>query len=143
MIIECDMIYLNRDGEVWGVLFIGKIDMNIYRCVSENITEDDVIITEERISHIKERHPYDFEKYCDYLRKIVEEPDYIIQSNKSNTALIWKAFDEEDNSFKTILRLKTSSDDPKFKNSIITFMRINKKEWNRLLRNKPILYKKE
>lgn len=70
------------------MLFIGKIDMNIYRCVSENITEDDVIITEERISHIKERHPYDFEKYCDYLRKIVEEPDYIIQSNKSNTALI-------------------------------------------------------
>ena len=125
------------------MLFIGKIDMNIYRCVSENITEDDVIITEERISHIKERHPYDFEKYCDYLRKIVEEPDYIIQSNKSNTALILKAFDEEDNSFKTILRLKTSSDDPKFKNSIITFMRINKKEWNRLLRNKSILYKKE
>lgn len=125
------------------MLFIGKIDMNIYRCVSNNITEDDVIITEERISHIKERHPYDFEKYCDYLRKIVEEPDYIIQSNKSNTALILKAFDEEDNSFKTILRLKTSSDDPKFKNSIITFMRINKKEWNRLLRNKPILYKKE
>ena len=125
------------------MLFIGKIDMNIYRCVSENITEGDVIITEERISHIKERHPYDFEKYCDYLRKIVEEPDYIIQSNKSNTALILKAFDEEDNSFKTILRLKTSSDDPKFKNSIITFMRINKKEWNRLLRNKSILYKKE
>ena len=125
------------------MLFIGKIDMNIYRCVSENITEDDVIITEERISHIKERHPYDFEKYCDYLRKIVEEPDYIIQSNKSNTALILKAFDEEDNSFQTILRLKTSSDDPKFKNSIITFMRINKKEWNRLLRNKSILYKKE
>ena len=125
------------------MLFIGKIDMNIYRCVSEYFTEDDVIITEERISHIKERHPYDFEKYCDYLRKIVEEPDYIIQSNKSNTALILKAFDEEDNSFKTILRLKTSSDDPKFKNSIITFMRINKKEWNRLLRNKSILYKKE
>ena len=70
------------------MLFIGKIDMNIYRCVSDNITEDDVIITEERISHIKERHLYDFEKYCDYLRKIVEEPDYIIQSNKSNTALI-------------------------------------------------------
>ncbi len=29
--------------------------MNIYHCVSENITEDDVIITEERISHIKKR----------------------------------------------------------------------------------------
>ena len=119
------------------------MDIHKFTIKVKMIIKCDVIITEERISHIKERHPYDFEKYCDYLRKIVEEPDYIIQSNKSNTALILKAFDEEDNSFKTILRLKTSSDDPKFKNSIITFMRINKKEWNRLLRNKPIHYKKE
>ena len=123
--------------------FVGKIDVNIYRCVSANITENDVIITGERVAHIKERHPCDFEKYCDYLRQIVEEPDYIMQSNKPDTALILKAFEEEENPFKTILRLKTSTDDPKFNNSIITFMRINQKEWNRLLRNKPILYKRE
>jgi len=45
--------------------------------------------------------------------------------------------------FKTIVRLTTSADNPEFKNSIITFMKINDKEWNRLLRNKQILYKKE
>lgn len=45
--------------------------------------------------------------------------------------------------FKTVLRLVTSKDNPNYKNSIITFMKIDKKEWNRLLRNKTILYKKE
>lgn len=45
--------------------------------------------------------------------------------------------------FKTVLRLATSKDDPTYKNSIITFMKIDKKEWNRLLRNKTILYKRE
>ena len=122
--------------------FIGKIDRKIYSCISEVILDDEVIITEERIAHIKERHPDDFERYCDFLCKIVEQPDYIIQSNKPNTALILKGFAEE-NDFKTVLRLRTSGDDPRFKKSIITFMRINKKEWNRLLRNKPILYKRE
>ena len=123
--------------------FIGNIDVKIYRCVSDQITDGEVIITDERIAHIKERHPNDFERYCTYLRRIVEEPDFIIQSNKPSTALILKDFKEEDNHFKTILRLRTAGDDPKFKNSIITFMKINDKEWNRLLRNKPILYKRE
>ena len=34
------------------------------------------------------------------------------------------------------MRLVTSTDTPEFKNSIITFMKINEKEWSRLIRNK-------
>ena len=45
--------------------------------------------------------------------------------------------------FKTILRLATSKDDPKYKNSIITFMKIDEKEWNRIINNKKVLYKSE
>lgn len=91
-----------------------------------------------------ERHPNDYESYCEYLKRIVEKPDYIIQSNKPNTALILKEVSDKDGKiFKAILRLVTSMDNPDFKNSVITFMKINKKEWDRLLRNKAILYKKE
>ncbi len=93
--------------------------------------------------HIKERHPDDYELYYGYLRKVVEEPDYIIESNKPNTALILKEVVESDEKkFKTVLRLKTPKDNAEFKNSIITFMKINQKEWSRLLRNKQILYRK-
>ncbi len=51
--------------------------------------------------------------------------------------------DREIYKFKTVLRLVTSTDNTEYKNSVITFMKIDEKEWNRLLRNKRILYKKE
>ena len=64
-------------------------------------------------------------------------------NNKPNTALLLKEIKENDEIFKTVLRLVTSKDNPNYKNSIITFMKIDEKEWNRLLRNKTILYKQE
>lgn len=54
-----------------------------------------------------------------------------------------KEIETENEKFKTVLRLITSTDNPKYKNSIITFMKIDEREWNRILRNKKILYKSE
>lgn len=123
---------------------IGQINTEIYKCIAEDITTPEVIITDERIQHIKDRHPNDYEQYYTYLKDIVENPDYIIETPKPNTALILKEIQlSAEKQFKTVLRLKTSKDNPVFKNPIITFMKINEKEWNRLLRNKQILYKRE
>ena len=77
------------------------------------------------------------------MKEVILNPDYIIEANKPNTALILKSFSKGKEQFKTILRLATSTDNSKYKNSIITFMKINEKEWNRLLRNKKMLYKAE
>ena len=115
---------------------IGKIDKKIYSCVTKDIVTDEVIITDERIAHIRERHPRDYERYYGYLKEIVEHPHYIIETNKPYTALILKEFTDGDEQFKTVLRLTTSHDNPEFKNSIITFMKINEREWMRLLRNR-------
>ncbi len=122
---------------------VGKIDIEIYNCITKDITTDEVIITDERIQHIKEHHPNNYEQYYSYMRSIIENPEYIIEANKPNTALILKSFSNGNETFKTVLRLITSSDNSKFKNSIITFMKIIEKEWNRLLKNKKILYKSE
>lgn len=122
---------------------VGKIDIEIYNCITKDITTDEVIITDERIQHIKEHHPNNYEQYYSYMRSIIENPEYIIEANKPNTALILKSFSNGNETFKTVLRLITSSDNSKFKNSIITFMKINEKEWNRLFKNKKILYKSE
>lgn len=129
--------------EVIEVHAVGKIDRDIYKCVTEDIVTDEVIITDERIQHIKDRHPDDYERFYGYLQEIVEKPQYIVETAKPNTALILKEFVDGTEQFKTVLRLKTSCDNPEFKNSIITFMRINEKEWSRMLRNKKILYKNE
>lgn len=129
--------------EVSEVHSVGKIDREIYKCISDDIKTDEVIITDERIQHIKDRHPNDFERYYGYMKEIVETPDYIVETNKPKTALILKAFNNGDEPFKTVLRLVTSEDNPNFKNSIITFMKIDEKEWSRLIRNKKNLYKRE
>lgn len=142
--VDDDIVNLkNIKSEVDKVYSIGKIDINIYKCVTDDIQTDEVIITDERIEHIKERHPNDYERYYQYIEQAVIQPDYIIESHKINTALILKEFNDDDLQFKMVLRLLTSKDSNKFKNSIITFMKIDEKEWKRLIRNKKILYKKE
>lgn len=57
--------------------------------------------------------------------------------------LILKEIKDVKEVFKMVLHLITSKDNLDYKNSIITFMKIDDKEWNRLLRNKKILYKRE
>ena len=74
--------------------YVGKIDKELFRCVSENITTDEVIITDERVQHIKERHPGDYERYFEYLTRIVENPDYILEANKPDSALLLKHIED-------------------------------------------------
>ncbi|MGN1422985.1 MAG: PBECR2 nuclease fold domain-containing protein, partial [Oscillospiraceae bacterium] len=113
------------------VYYIGKIDINIYKCVSEDIVTDEVIITDNQISHIKERHPTVYENFGCNFSEIIGKPDYILEANKPNTAIILKRLKADNGFIKTVLRLITSKDNPLFKNSIITFMRIDEKSWNR------------
>ena len=129
--------------QVICVYLVGKIDIEIYNCITKDITTDEVIITDKQIDHIKNRHPNDYELFNKYFEKIVEQPDYIIEANKPFTALILKEIQIDNKKFKTVVRLATSNDTPSYKNSIITFMKIDDREWNRILKNKKILYKSE
>ena len=125
--------------------YIGKLNREIYKCVSSDIVTDDVIITAERIDHIKKRHPNDYELYCAYIGEIISEPDYIIEDDRPATAMVLKEIAAPDTSehFRLALRLVTPSDQNDYKNSVITFMKIRKKEYNRIIRNKTILYKRD
>ena len=123
--------------------FVGRIDREKYKDVTKDIRTDEVIITDERIAHIKENHPGAYELFSDHLREIVEEPDYIIPGNRKNTALILKEITDKGEVTKSVLWLATSSDNPAYKNSIMTLVRIDRDEWDRLKRNKKILYSRE
>ena len=122
---------------------VGIIDKKIYECITKNILVEEVIITDNQIQHIKERHPFDFERFSKYFKEIIGEPDYIIETTKPNTAIILKRIQGEGTVFKMVLRLISSSENREYKNSIITFMKIDEKEWKRILRNKKVLYKRE
>lgn len=132
-----------KTGTVENALhYIGKINIEKYKCVTKDIKSDDVIITDKQIAHIKERHPNDYERYFTYAKDIIKEPDYILEANKPNTAFVLKRIEDNGKNYQLILRLKTSGDPESYMNSIITFLKIDDKKWAKYLRNKKILYDK-
>ncbi len=141
-IIKLDKEVTNETVEV-NVHSIGKISKEIYSCISKDILTDEVIITNERIQHIKERHPNDFERYSKYIVDIIENPQYILEANKPNTAFVLKEFIDNNERFQIILRLAVKGDIPSHKNSVITFLKVEEKRFKRYLRTKKILYKSE
>lgn len=125
------------------MIYIGKIDIEKYKCITNDIQTDEVVITEKQIEHIKERHPKDYERYFNYVMDILKNPDYILEANKPNTAFLLKHILDNNKNYQLILRLKTSSDPKNYKNSVITFFKVEEKRFNRYLRTKTVLYKSE
>lgn len=99
--------------------FVGKLNKEIFRCISEDICTDEVIITEERIQHVNDRHPGDHEKIKEYLKEAVENPDYIIADKNPNTGLIIKKFKSGTTYIQLVLKICTSQDEKEYKSSII------------------------
>ena len=126
-----------------GVQTVGRIDIEKYRCITDDITTDEVIITDERVQHIKERHPGDYERYIGYIAEILNNPDYILEANKPYTGVILKEIEEKGEKFKVILRVKVGTDPAEYKNSILSFWYIGETTWKKNLKNKKILYKRE
>ena len=122
---------------------IGKLDTQIYKCITEDIVTDEVIITENQIKHIQDRHPDSFQKSLDNLARALQDPDYIIEDKRRNTGLIIKRLETEEGHTQIVLRICTSEDEDGYKNSIISSWEISEKRLQNYLRNKRILYKKE
>lgn len=123
---------------------VGRIDIEKYRCITGDITTDEVIITPERIQHIEERHPGAYDKIKGYLQQALDDPDYILEDEKNpNTGIILKLVDENGIRFQMVLRVHTSTDPDGFKNSIISGWDISESRWKNYVNNKKVLYKKE
>ena len=123
---------------------VGYIDIEKYRCIADGIITGEVIITEERIEHIKERRGADFlEKYERHFPLILSDPDYIFPDNRMNTAIVCKIIGEGEDAINLILRLVVTKDDPAYRNSILTAIKENKKRFSQRLRNNTPVYKKD
>lgn len=123
---------------------VGKLDKTIYSSITEEFVTDEVIITEEQLQHIRERHPNVSENILNYITLVLQQPDYIIEDNKHNhSAMIVKRITTEDEHILLLLRICTAQDPAEYKNSIITSWEISEKRLRNYLRNKKILYSKE
>lgn len=121
---------------------IGRIDKAIYSCITEDIVTDEVIITDNQIQHIKERHPQDYQNILDKVKDVISSPEYIIYDSHPNTGLVIGNVFENGEAAQVVLRIVTSADEQGYKNSIISCWKISAKRLQNYLRNKLVLYKK-
>lgn len=123
--------------------FVGKIDRGIFKCISDDIVTDEVIITDERIEHIEERHPDEYVQIRPFLGEALRNPDYILKDGRwNNTGIVLKMIETEGMRIQIVVRVRTSFDENGYKNSIISAWKIGKRRWDNYIRNKEILYKK-
>ena len=122
---------------------IGKIDREIYKCITEDIRTDEVIITDNQIQHIKDRHPEAYDKVLNNIQEAIRVPDYIIRDKHEYTGLVIKRIETESGILQVVLRLCTSEDEQGYKNSIISCWELSEKRLQNYLRNKEILYSRE
>ena len=125
------------------VRFVCDLNPEIYNRVVPIIKTCHVIITDKQLIHIRERHPDISETVMERLAEIIQEPDYIIATEKLYTANVLKKIECNGKSYQLVLRIYTDGDPDGFQNSIITFMSVNEKRYQQYLRNRRILYKRE
>ena len=102
-----------------------------------------MIVTEEQLMHIRNRHPEAYKDAIHYVRDILDDPDYILKDKRPNTGLVVKRIFNEKESPLLVLKIITSNDREGYKNSVITSWKITEKRLNNYLRNKDVIYKKE
>lgn len=121
---------------------IGKINVEMFKNISQNISTNEVILTRERYLHILEGHREDFELYANMMPEIIENPDYILKDYKNeNTAMVIKHIDNTN--VNIILKLAVTEDNIHTKNSIMTMYRIRDKNVKKLKEKNKTIYKKE
>ncbi len=113
---------------------IGKFDINKYTQNIKTATKD-VVLFEERINHIKERHP-EVEKHIKDIPKIIKNPDMVLQeTNRKDTVWIIKKLDKN---VKVTMKLNIA-EDKNIKNSIIQMQFMRDSEINRNIRNGKVI----
>lgn len=119
--------------------FIGKLDKEKMSYFKNKIVTDEVIMTDERIKHVKIRHLSDYEKFKDILSYAIKEPDYICK-DKNNNDTIFMLKSIEDKNIQVVVKLQTNTDLKYKKNSILTFWSIRKKNYEKVIKNNEIIY---
>jgi hypothetical protein len=121
---------------------LGKIDIKILEKEYGKIQTDEIIVTNERINHIKGRHPEDFELFHKYGIESVEHPDVIIKDEKhEGTVFMVKRI--PDTNLNVVVRVALETDEEGLKNSVMTFYRIRERNLRKLSEKNKLLYKRE
>jgi hypothetical protein len=121
---------------------LGKINIELLEKKFGKIQTDEIIITNERIEHIKTRHPEDYELFNKYGISCVQSPDLII-SDEKNKGTVFMVKKLSETNLNVIVRVVLEEDNSSLKNSVMTFYRIRDKNLKKLIDKNELLYKNE
>lgn len=123
-------------------IYLGKINVQPLETEFGKLKTDDIIITNERIEHIKIRHAEDYELFEKYGVSTVTEPDIIIKDRK-NKATVFMVKKLPDTNINVVTKLVINDNDGDLKNSVMTFYRIRDKNLEKLIKKNKTLDKRE
>ena len=122
-------------------IVIGTIDITLLKSMYDIKTEK-LIITKERIDHIRKRHGNDYELYGKYIPEIIKDPDYILEDIENKDTVLYLKSIEELN-LQIVVKLQTENQKEKA-NTIITFWHMRKRSYKQIInKNKKIFSIKE
>ena len=141
------------DVEKSGIINLGSDNMAEYTMLGKINTQpleqefgklktDEVVVTNERMEHIKKHHPQDVELFEQYASKAIQNPDIIIKDLK-NSDTIFAVRRLEKTNLNVVLKLVLEGNGEDIKNSVISFYRIRTANLKKLEEKNKVLYKYE
>lgn len=104
------------------------------------LANDDIVLTDERKEHIKERRKEDFDFIINNIEQTIDDYDYLLKDDDKKVIFIKKVIDTKYNNYLVIyLSLKDESK----ANSIITGIKMNDNRVEKLVNKRKIIDKKE
>ena len=99
-----------------------------------------VILTPERIEHIKEGHYNDYNLYGHHIPEAIENPTYILEDSKNeNTAMFIKHIEETN--INVVVKLAFANNINNMHSSVITMYPLGIKTLKRIIKKNSIIYK--
>ena len=120
--------------------YIGRVDREKLGKYKKLIITDKVLISEERLIHMKEHHPELTDNEIIYISETIKNPDYIFDDRKNiDTILMVK--DNNNKNYITVVKLNTNICFKEKSNTVISFWNISNKKLRQFIRNEEIIYK--
>lgn len=136
-----------QNDESEGVFARSKLSedvMNVLEKEFGKLNGNEVILRDERLEHIKERHPEVVDILKNNYIEAVNNPDYVLKDSKNDNT-IWNIKKIEEKNINIVIKLSVlkEKEHKRYLNSTITAHEIKNSRLNKYLEKQKQLYKKD
>ena len=121
---------------------LGKLDTRPLKNEFGDLQTDEIIVTNERLDHIKTHHADDYVYFKKYGTDAVLSPNEIIKDLKNDGTVFMIKY-LPDTNLNVVVKLALNPDKIGWKNSVMTSFRIRERNLRKLRAKNKVLYNKE